>query len=163
MTFQPMLSATVTDAGLDKLKYPVLVSPKLDGIRAVKRNGVILSRKLKPIRNAFVQRNLQTVPDGLDGELIVGPLTAPDVFKVTTEGVMSKDGDPDFRFYVFDSLQGPADQPFHLRYERLEAWEDNNIIHDRVRVVRHQVCYNAEQVRALEDRYVDQGYGPSSS
>lgn len=157
--FQPMLSATVTDAGLDKLKYPVLVSPKLDGIRAVKRGGVIMSRKLKPIRNRFVQEALRDLPDGLDGELIVGPSNATDVFKVTTEGVMSADGKPDFCYYVFDSLQGPADQPFHVRYKRLEAWEDNSaILHPFVVVVFHQLCRNAQEVRNVEEHYVNKGY-----
>jgi DNA ligase 1 len=158
MKFQPLLSATVTDEGLENLRYPVLVSPKLDGIRAIKRDGVVLSRKLKPIRNEFVQSQLRGLPDGLDGELIVGYPWEPDCFKVTTEGVMSKDGTPDFRFYVFDSLQGPADQPFSVRYERLKAWVSSGVLHGRVHLVPHQLYRSAQAVRDVATGWVDEGY-----
>jgi len=158
MTFQPMLSATVTDAGLDKLKYPVLVSPKLDGIRAVKRGGVIMSRKLKPIRNEFVQDALRGLPDGLDGELIVGSPTAPDVFKRTTEGVMSADGEPDFYYYVFDFLHpDKPDLPFSFRYHHV-CGVSAKYHFTRVVKVEHHPAQNADEVRALETCYVAAGY-----
>ena len=50
---KPMLSGTVTDPAA--LRYPVLVSPKLDGYRASVQGGVVLSRNLKPIPNAHVR------------------------------------------------------------------------------------------------------------
>lgn len=51
--FKPMLAGKAPD-DLNELTLPVLVSPKLDGIRCVMHEGVALSRKLKPIPNAFV-------------------------------------------------------------------------------------------------------------
>lgn len=160
MTFQPMLSATVIDAGLDKLKYPVLVSPKLDGIRAFKRDGVILSRKLKPIRNRFVQAALSDLPDGLDGELIVGPLNAPDVFKRTTEGVMSADGEPDFRYYVFDVLWSAEakEKAFSYRHQVLSDWVSDVGQGTRAVLVEHRLAVTSDEVRAFEDRCVTEGY-----
>ena len=160
MTFQPMLSATVTDAGLDKLKYPVLVSPKLDGIRAVKRDGLVLSRKLKPIRNRFVQECLRALPDGFDGELIVGPPNAADVFKRTTEGVMSADGEPDFRYYVFDVLwNGEAkEKAFSYRHHVLSDWVSDVGQETRAVLVEHRVAASPDEVRSLEERCVTEGY-----
>lgn len=67
---KPMLSATLEDPL--RLTWPVLGSPKLDGLRCIIKDGMALSRNLKPFRNKFVQEQLSTLPNGLDGELIVG-------------------------------------------------------------------------------------------
>lgn len=102
MGFKPMLAATVTDRA--KLYFPYLASPKLDGIRCVILNGEAYSRSLKPIRNKYIADRLRGLPD-MDGELIVGSPTEGAVFNRTTRGVMSAHGEPDFRYYVFDSLE----------------------------------------------------------
>ena len=64
--------------------------------------------------------------EGLDGELIVGEPTARDVFRATTSGVMSVDGEPDVTFNVFDVWDMEA-APFH----------------DRVAVIRQRVLHLA--------------------
>jgi len=48
-----MLSATVEDTAL--LSYPLLASVKIDGVRCIIRDGVAMSRSMKPIPNASVQ------------------------------------------------------------------------------------------------------------
>ena len=100
MKTKPLLSCEVP---LDKVKFPIYVSTKFDGIRALVIDGVVYSRSLKPIRNKHVQK-LFGKPEynGFDGELIVGDIYAKDVFQKTTSGVMSEDGTPEVRFYVFD-------------------------------------------------------------
>ena len=67
---------------LDNLQYPVYVTPKLDGIRCLFKDGVALSRTLKPIPNKSIQvwaKQYAKVLEGMDGELIVGPSTSPTV------------------------------------------------------------------------------------
>ena len=100
MKIKPLLSCEVP---LDKVKFPIYISTKFDGIRALVIEGVVYSRSLKPIRNKHVQK-LFGKPEynGFDGELIVGDIYAKDVFQKTTSGVMSEDGTPDVTFYVFD-------------------------------------------------------------
>jgi len=101
----PMLAATVKDTAA--LQFPLWASPKLDGVRCVIKNGRALSRSLKEIPNFYVQA---MVSDGqfndLDGELMVGEPTAPDVFRKTSSLVMSQQGKPSqeepLGFYVFD-------------------------------------------------------------
>lgn len=97
---RPLLSCGVP---LDKVKFPIYISTKFDGIRALVIDGVVYSRSLKPIRNKHVQK-LFGKPEynGFDGELIVGDIYAKDVFQKTTSGVMSEDGTPDVTFHVFD-------------------------------------------------------------
>lgn len=100
--FKPMLA---TDAELDKLRFPLLASPKLDGIRAVVRDGVVYSRSNKPIPNKWVQGKLSHL-EHYDGELIVGEPTSKSVYRDTTSHVMAHDKeDFDLRFYVFDHIE----------------------------------------------------------
>src|SRR5690606_34176502 len=88
---QVMLAAK---ADLDKIRFPVLASPKIDGVRAVVLGGVVLSRNMKPIPNRHVQSLFGNKVFGdLDGELVVGKPNDPDVFRKTTSGVMSVEGD----------------------------------------------------------------------
>lgn len=88
-----------------KVQFPVLVSPKIDGIRAVMVDGVAMSRSMKPIPNLYIQKWLKKLlPKGnWDGELVVGSPTAPDCMQATTSGVMRKEGTPDFTYFVFDN------------------------------------------------------------
>lgn len=103
--FRPMLSATVEDTAL--LSYPLLASVKIDGVRCIIRDGVAMSRSMKPIPNASVQAwaytHAKPLAD-LDGELVVGAVNDPNVMQHTTSGVMSRSGDPDFTFFVFDHV-----------------------------------------------------------
>lgn len=114
--FKPLLAHTIEDTSA--IKYPVMVSTKLDGIRCIVIDGVAYSRSLKPIRNKYVQACIGKAEyNGLDGELIVGDVFAEDCYRNTNSGVMSEDGEPDFTFHVFDRIDMVA--PFGIRYETL--------------------------------------------
>lgn len=107
-------------ADFDQIRFPVLASPKIDGIRAVVVDGVVMSRNMKPIPNRYVQRVFgHPMYEGWDGELVVGQANAPDVFRTTTSGVMSAEGQPLVMFHVFDLLGMEA--PFHVRLENLKT------------------------------------------
>lgn len=106
-TFKPMLAATVDDVA--KLTLPLLASVKLDGIRAIVLDGVVVSRSLKPIPNKHVQQLFGGPKlEGLDGELIVGNAANKDVFRNTTSGVMAIHGTPDVWFFAFDHVTNPS-------------------------------------------------------
>ena len=85
--FKPLLAATLTQDEIENLPYPMYLSAKLDGIRAVIRDGVVYSRNLKRIPNEYVQLMFgQSKYNGFDGELIVGPSNAENVYNVTVSG-----------------------------------------------------------------------------
>lgn len=118
MIRQPMLAAKSTDSDLQRLHYPLLCSPKIDGIRGVVVCGKLLSRSMKPIRNTHVQQLFgRPEYDGLDGELVVGNPWDKNLMQQTTSGVMSRDGAPAVKFYVFDSFRNPG----HSYVSRLES------------------------------------------
>lgn len=114
---KPML-AVETD--LDSIEYPVYCGIKYDGVRMLVLDGVCYSRSLKPIRNKYVQKLFgKKVYDGFDGEIVVGDIHAKDVFQKTTSGVMSEDGEPDVKFYVFDNFL-LKDLPYSQRAEDIK-------------------------------------------
>lgn len=149
MSFKPMLAS---HADLDKLKFPVFVSPKLDGVRAVVINHVVYSRSLKPIPNKYVQGLFRDC-EGLDGELIVGSPTDPHCFANTTSGIMSEEGYPDVCYYVFDNISEPDLTWVNRFWLGAMKWA-----RDSVKIVPQKACFNKEEVLEQEKIFVDAGY-----
>lgn len=116
---KPFRVMLATDYEPEKLRFPVLASPKLDGIRAYVKDGVVLSRQNKPIPNDHVQ-SLFSKYEHFDGELIVGEPTDPMCYRNTMSGVMSEDGEPDVTFFVFDHL-GDGSAPYRVRLGVINA------------------------------------------
>jgi DNA ligase-1 len=97
--FKPMLA---DNADLKIQRYPLIASPKLDGVRATFVNGELLTRSLKLIPNAGVSNRFKSDAP-LDGELIVGAPNGPTVFRDTMKVVMSHAAPVnDLAFHVFD-------------------------------------------------------------
>lgn len=146
--FKPMLASPFDEA---LLKFPVLASPKLDGVRAIVRDGVVLSRALKPIPNKWVQQRFSHL-EHFDGELIVGASNHPDVLRTTTSGVMRVEGEPDVSFHVFDHVENHA-RLYTVRYDLLE--EDTEI---NVFVVPQHELVNTFELNAFEHEVLAEGY-----
>lgn len=147
---KPMLAHTIEDT--TKVKFPVLVSQKLDGIRCLIIDGVAVSRSLKPIRNEYVQSIIGNHEfDGLDGELIVGSPCSTDCYRVTNSGVMSKEGEPDFFYFIFDrwdDTRGFADRYASLRRHNLSR---------RIAIVPHRWAYNEADLLHIEEIHLKLG------
>lgn len=95
MITAPMLAA---QADLSKVRYPVLATPKIDGIRCLMVNGKALTRSFKPLPNNYVRNWLEAnIPSGVDGELVV-----PGLFCKVASAFMKRTGEPDFKYLVFD-------------------------------------------------------------
>lgn len=152
MTFKPMKGA---DADLERLQFPYMVTLKLDGHRCVIKDGVALTSALKPFPNKYIQDYFSSNKfNGMDGELVVGPPTAPDVFRRTSSGVRRVDGEPDFTFWVFDlwDVSGPAAH----RYKRL--CEHNGRRTERVQVLTALTAYTPEQLFEFEEAAIKAGH-----
>jgi DNA ligase-1 len=153
--FKPMLA---TDVDLEKLRFPLLASAKLDGVRAIVKDGVVLSRSLKPIPNEYVQKSLGAF-EHFDGELIVGDPRSKDVYRETTSHVMSHDkADFDLRFYVFDHVQNVID-----RYQNrlvLVNRRRPKLAANNVSVLTHNqhVVTCLKTLLECEERMLEEGY-----
>lgn len=150
---KPMLSAKLDDPS--QLRYPVLVSPKLDGIRCLIIGRVPVSRNLKHIPNRAIFDTLRglNLPE-LDGELIVGKPNADDVYRTTNSGVMSRDGEPDWTFWVFDMY---TDGGFEDRLRAAKAVVQK-LGHKRIRMVPHVRVENSAKLLEYEKNHLLAGY-----
>lgn len=150
---KPMLAATCED--INTLTFPVIASPKLDGIRCIVKDGVALSRNLKPIPNKHVQEWAFTNAmrlNGLDGELIVGEHDEY-VFNRTTSGIMSRDGTDDFTYHVFDKWDSSLG--FVARYLAANA---NAGLVPKVVVVEHLEIATTDELLEFENLCLSRGY-----
>lgn len=141
---------------LAQLKYPCFVSPKLDGIRAVITDKGVMSRNKKLIPNTTVQKMFcRSQLVGIDGELIAGSPTSPNVFRDTTSIVMSEDKPADsVVFHAFDCI---ADLDFQHRFAELNS-RSRAVRHDNLAVVLQHLIVNEEQLLRAEADAVHAGY-----
>lgn len=107
---RPMLAASLlkpniahTDANIleamSRLRYPVLTTLKLDGIRAIKLDRLV-SRTLKPIPNKAIQARAMKLPAGFDMELYNPSLKYEEIESI----VMSREHErsDEIQFHVLD-------------------------------------------------------------
>lgn len=156
--FKPMLSGKAPD-DLSKINFDdgIYVSPKLDGIRAIVRDGVVLTRSLKPVPNKHVQTLFgKQKYNGFDGELVVGKPTGIDVMNRTQSGVMAVDGEPDVYYHVFD-IVGPDiyRKRFLEMASQVSLYARKN---DRLVPVDHIRAISIEELMQHESYFVAQGY-----
>jgi len=153
--FKPLLAATVKD--LDTITYPVYASVKLDGVRAIAKDGEIRSRSNKPIANKRVQELLSAVNTlGLDGELIVGNACSEDCFRHTTSVVTSHDADvKGLRFFVFDVIN---EKDFSTRLETLKLISTLGDFKKHCVLVEQVLLNNKEEVLDFERVAVESGF-----
>jgi len=156
--FRPMLAVQLKG---DLPEGNFVLSPKFDGIRTIIRGGFPVSRNLKLIANRHVQLCIGDYSlEGFDGELIVGAPTAPDVFNATTRGVMSAEGEPDFKFYVFDLVTQDLSTPFCERHsellERIQSLEPQ--FRQHIEIVPQVPVGSTQAMHDLEAELLAQGY-----
>jgi DNA ligase-1 len=144
----------------DELTYPMLASPKLDGIRCVIKEGRCKSRKYIDLPSMQAHEVFGGL-EHFDGELIAGNPTEPDVYNRTQSMVMSRDKYfPDLRYYVFDWTEpGYLDRPFEERFQ-LAADRINTFLlgYPRLQLVPHTVVNSKEQLMIFEEDCLLLGY-----
>jgi DNA ligase 1 len=143
---KPMLAATITN--VNSLKYPLIGSPKIDGIRCIIYNGEGLTRNLKSIPNYFVRNILKEYSSMLnrfDGELISG-----ENFQGTTSAIMSFEGEPDFTYNIFDRIDDGYFSQRFLDVDKPDLWF--------IRIVPQFTIRNITDLKAYEDYFIWQGF-----
>ena len=120
--FKPMLAASkprdyTIEQFYDRIHFPVIATPKLDGIRCVTRDvprphgykSEAFSRSLKPIPNVHIATQIGIhCPSGLDGEIMTYSNDLFDQelklrnFNDISSDVMCFKGSPNFKYHIFD-------------------------------------------------------------
>lgn len=138
-----------------KLNYPLLCSPKYDGIRCVIKSKRAMSRTFKILPSYQVQEEFSEF-EHFDGELIEGNPTDFDVYNRTQSHVMSEDKPGDLTFYVFDYTHPDyLNRPF---YERLEFLETMLGTTGKTRIVTHEYIESYESLIEYENQCLKLGF-----
>lgn len=154
---KPMLAG---EAVLEKLKYPLVASPKLDGLRGLVIDGKLMSRSLKPIPNKHLQAMFGRKDyNGLDGELIYGPPNAPDVYRQSTSAIMGHEGTPFVTFWVFDCHDMPS-MTYKFRREEAAIIVEKHpvLVGANIRMLTQAHIESESQLLSYESRLLAEGY-----
>lgn len=134
-----------------RVKLPCLVSPKLDGIRAVFYKGKFYTRNKNQVKGLnHLEEALAEIPDTLDGELLIPGLT----FQESSGKIRSFNDTPEAHFYVFDAPCEHDQQDRLFKLSRLV----NSIRHTQVSAVPHTLITDLPQIYTLYKAYRCQGY-----
>ncbi len=159
MITRPMKAATVTIEMMGKVEWPVYASPKIDGIRCLMHPELgPVSQKFKPIPNHHIRERLKfnLGNSDLDGELYAINDDGTALFNQTQSAVMSRDGQPNFRYAVFDCFTLP-ELDFASRYN-----QTMNIVkvtrQSWLKVLTHTVIGSQEEFIRYIDACIEDGY-----
>lgn len=158
MTFKTMLGVT---ADKSKIRFPAMVSLKLDGIRCVCIDGKLLSRSLKPIRNIQLQEKFKAMIDYskefdviFDGEFYAHDLTFQEITSMVNSS--DKDVSDSLKFNCFDFIKGSDfSMPFKDRNLLLFG---NDLSHFNIIKVEQVMVNNIEDVDKMFERALKEGY-----
>jgi DNA ligase 1 len=158
MSFRPLLAPGEDPLSFPDyfklLQYPLLCSPKYDGIRAIVKNGAVLSRsgKLLPsfqVQDMFGQKDFSHY----DGEIIDGNPTDFGVYNRTQSKVMSADKEGDFTFFVFDYTHPEIiTEPYYARLDNIATETPH------VKVVYQHLVEDYDSLIAFENKCLEEGY-----
>lgn len=156
---KPMLADDYVE---EKIKFPVLAQPKIDGVRACNLEGALTGRSLKSHKNRFTT-NFYSRPEylGFDGEMAAGHECDADLCRATTSALNTIEGNPFTLWHLFDYV---THYTIGLKYaERLQMLTDyvaqlRATDHDRLRVVPTYRAENLDALLRLDDLWLDMGY-----
>ena len=117
--FKPMKPPTGT-LDINDVKYPCWGSIKYDGFRCSIVNNRTVLNSLRELDNLYTRAKLVSVSDLElhDGELVMLPLTDNKCFARCQSAFRSADGEPDFRYVVFDVITEKTFEDRWINFEK---------------------------------------------
>lgn len=154
------------DVDISKLKFPVMVFPKIDGGRALNVNDKLVGRSGKQFKNKM-NTDFFSVPEfnGFDGEMVVSNITGDGICADTTSAMSTIKGTVETRWCLFDYVIAGENNssPYLVRYNQLklrveEICRLNSYMRQRIWVIPYVMANSVEDVMALNAKYVANGY-----
>lgn len=152
------------DADLDKVRYPVICMPKLDGVRGINLFGEMVGRSLKPHGNLYNHALFSNnFTKGFDGELVLdNKITSLSLCRDTTSAVNTYEGEPELHWWLFDYVtQETCELPYVERLkvlahvvEGLQQYREGRLLH----VVPHVLAPDKETVLVYYGKWLEEGY-----
>ena len=154
---KPMLAS---DWKVGKVRFPVMMQPKIDGVRGLNLEGQLTGRSLKQHENLYVTKFFSK-PEyrGLDGELAAALETDPLLCTTTSSAVSTIRGEPYVLWWLFDYIV-PATRalPYRLRYDALFRYYRDNPALERLRLMPCRMVHTAQEIEDTDAEYLDAGY-----
>jgi DNA ligase-1 len=171
--FRPLLG--IGYEKLEEVRFPVLATPKFDGIRCVTVEAVPLPgeqslavcRSLKPVPNDHIRSLIQKFcPPGCDGEIMTYTGFRMDPFsRIQSEVMSNRGGTPKFQYHIFDWVPELVSNLQHLPHNGLGYWDrimqlmkQSFVQAQFVSVVLPTFCNNLGELEAFEQKCVGEGY-----
>lgn len=150
--FIPVFGAMLAKPFHGPFTGPMMMSLKLDGLRAIKKEGTLYTRNGHKIIG--VEHVLEAAKDfdTLDGELMIPGLN----FQTASGLIRSHNQCPKAVFHVFDIPE--ADQPFVKRYNELQ--DRMKALHDipSIKLVKHVAVYDQKKIDITFNKAINAGY-----
>lgn len=107
----------------DKLVFPLIGQPKIDGVRALNMAGRLTGRSLKTFKNRYLTTQLShSSLIGMDGELAAESHVHPDLCRITSSATGTIEGQPYVLWWLFDYVTVETKELGYI--DRLQALED---------------------------------------
>jgi DNA ligase-1 len=158
--FRPMLSPREDPLCypnyFKELEYPLLASPKYDGVRCIVKGSQCMSRTFKPLPSQHVQDQFN-IFEHMDGEIIEGEAADPLCYNRTQSHVMSFNKPGDFSYNIFDYTHPDwLHKPFHERFE--EAQRVVKASNGELKIIDHKIVFSEEELIAYEAECLNLGF-----
>jgi len=150
-----------------KQKFPVVMLPKIDGVRGLNPSGQFLARSLKKHGNLYTSRFYsEPCLVGMDGELAAERWNHPDLCRLTTSAVSTHEGAPFTLWWIFDLVNEKTAEWTYLQrleeakatIERLQADPLQPECVRHLRIVPWVVVHNMEALEAQDAEWLEQGF-----
>lgn len=160
---KPMLAS---DANLEKIKFPCMIQPKIDGVRAMYLEDKLTGRSLKQHKNRFINHFFSDpMFKGLDGEMIVGNYPMhPDLCRNTSSALGSYEGTPFTTWHIFDYItEETISLPYYKRLQMAEKVistikEKYSLLGSHLEVLPFIIVDSIEKLNEWEETWLMQGY-----
>lgn len=163
-SFKPQLCPN-DEIDIYTLKYPLLISTKMDGIRCIFYKGQILSRSLKQIQNKQLRERFEKIRKHsemcdfiLDGEIYSHELSFQEITHfVMTQDLKNEHIPESLKFYCFDYLI-PEENTISFK-DRIDYLFDISVeFKDTMIPVKHVVVNNAQEVELYFEEVLKDNY-----
>lgn len=160
--FKPHLA---TDAELDKVRFPVLVMRKYDGVRMLIVDGKAVGRSLKQYKNKKLTETMSNpLLNGFDMEVIGTYENDPDLCRHTTSLVNTIEGELPPSVKVFDYLTNETKGLGYI--QRMSKLSDHLDEHYsffanfpvKIETPEITVCHNTSDIEALYSQSLTDNY-----
>lgn len=158
----PMLAHNYTES---KIRFPVGMQPKIDGVRGLKLGEHLTGRSLEKHANLYTtQFFANPIYTGFDGELAASHETDSALCRLTSSALSTIKGEPLINWHVFDIIVPQTRYAIYQdRYAylaaRLKYYSDMHVPGAEVlKLVPMTIVSSLKHLRELDAKHLDDGY-----